>query len=207
MKRIITILVFSIGLAATSQTNYSEGMQQAFGLWGQQKTAEAINLFERIGVAEKDNWLPYYYAAQVEILSSFGVKDVVVLDANLKKGQAYLDQAKQLSKDNSEIVILQALLHTVWVTYDGATYGRKYSKKISKLYKKAEKLAPENPRAIYCQAEWNIGGAEFFGQDTQPFCKDIEKSLDLFATFELPSPFYPNWGEDRAKKILANCKS
>lgn len=202
----MTLLVFSISIAVTAQTNYQQGMQKALGLWGQHKNSEAISLFERIANAEKDNWIPYYYAAQIEITSSFGLTDENLLDAKLKKGQVFLDQAKNISKDNSEILVLQALLHTVWVAYDGATYGMKYSEKITNLYKKAAALAPENPRVIYCQAEWNIGGAKFFGEDTQPFCKDIEKSLDLFATFELPSPFYPNWGKDRAKEILANCK-
>jgi hypothetical protein len=207
MKKIIALLVFSISIAITGQTNYEQGMQEALGLWGQHKKTEAINLFERIASAEQNNWIPYYYAAQIEITSSFGLTDENLLGAKLKKGQEYLDQAKSVSKNNAEILILQALLYTSWVTYDGATYGRKYSNKITKLYKKANKLTPQNPRAISCQAEWNIGSAKFLGKDTQPFCKDIEKSLDLFVTFELPSPFYPNWGEDRAKTILANCKS
>jgi hypothetical protein len=206
MKKISTLLVCCISIAVTAQTNYQQGMQEALGLWGQHKNKEAINLFVRIANAEQDNWIPFYYAAQIEITSSFGVRDENLVEAKLKKGQVFLDQAKNRSKDNAEILILQALLYTSWVTYDGATYGRKYSRKITKLYKKAEKLMPGNPRAIYCQAEWNIGDAKFFGKDTQPFCKDIEKSLDLFVTFELPSPFYPNWGEDRAKNILANCK-
>ncbi|WP_152285764.1 hypothetical protein [Flavicella marina] len=207
MRNIITILIFSVSLTISSQTNYHEGMQQAFGLWGQQKNTEAVHMFERIANAEQTNWVPYYYAAQVEVTSSFGEKDVTVLDANLKKGQLYLDKAMTISKDNPELLVLQALLYTAWVAYDGATYGRKYSKKINKLYEKAEKIAPENPRAAYCHAEWNIGAAKFFGNDIQPFVKDLEKSLDLFATFELPSPFYPNWGEERAKVLLESYKS
>lgn len=207
MKKMITILIFAVGLSMSGQTNYQEGMQQAFGLWGQQKNTEAVNLFERIANAENSNWIPYYYAAQVEIISGFAEKDIAVLDANLKKGQIYLDKAMVLSEDNPELLVMQALLYTVWIAYDGETYGRKYAKKINKLYEKAEKIAPTNPRAVYCHAEWNIGSAKFFGDDIQPFVQDLEKSLDLFATFELPSAFYPNWGEDRAKILLENCKS
>lgn len=205
MKKISIILMLAISFAGVSQTNYQQGMQKAFGLWQQHNNTEAINLFERIAVAEKDNWLPYYYAAQIEITSSFRIKDMSVIDANLKKGQAYLDKAKELSKDNAEILVLQALLYTVWVSYDGATYGREYSGKVSKLYKKAEGLSPKNPRVVYCKAQWEMGSAKFFGKDTTPYCKDLEKSIELFATFELPTPFHPNWGEERAKKILANC--
>ncbi len=209
MRKIITFLVFSITIAVSAQPNhssYEKGMQKAFGLWQEQKNSEAIHLFERIANAEQDDWLPFYYAAQIEITSSFGLKDETLLDTKLKKGQEYLDSAKKLSKNNSEIIVLQALLHTSWVAFDDATYGRKYSRKISKLYKKAKNLTPSNPRVVYCQAKWNIGGAKFYGKSTEPFCKDLEKSIELFATFELSSPFYPNWGEDRAKNTLANCK-
>ena len=50
-----------------------------------------------------------------------------------------------------------------------------------------------------------MGGARFFGQDTTPFCKDIERALELFSTFKPESLFHPNWGKERAEQVLANC--
>ncbi len=206
MKRLFTGLVLFISLIASAQGNYEKGMQKAFALWGEGKTTDAVNLFERIATAEPDNWLPPYWAAQVNIVSSFGEKDKEKLTAQLNKAQDLLNDAIAISKDNPEIMVMQAMLHTAWVAYDGATYGMTLSGKVIELYTKAALIAPENPRVVLSRAEWDMGGAKFFGQDTAPFCKDVERSLALFANFKPESQFHPKWGEDRAKQILEDCK-
>ena len=78
--------------------------------------------------------------------------------------------------------------------------------KNAQLYAKALAIAPKNPRVILGNAEWNMGAAQFFGQDTTPFCKDIERALELFANFKPETPFHPNWGKERAEQVLASCK-
>ncbi len=206
MKKLIIIATFLVSVVTTAQTNYDEGMQKAFELWGSNNPIEASNLFERIANAEPDNWLPSYYAAQINIVYSFGEKNEEKLSAQLKKAQDLINDATAISKDNPEILVLQALLHTAWVAYDGATYGMTLSGKVVELYTKAEMIAPENPRVVYCKAEWNIGGARYFGQDTKPFCKDLERSLELFTNFKPETPFSPNWGKDRVAMLLESCE-
>ncbi|WP_406683048.1 hypothetical protein N1F78_10155 [Seonamhaeicola sp. MEBiC1930] len=205
MKHLIITLTLLVSVFAQSQTNYEKGMHKAFELWSTGNPTEASNLFERIANAEIDNWLPPYYAAQVNILHSFGEQDKEKLTAQLKKGQDYINDAMAISKNNPEIMVLQALLYTAWVAYDGATYGMSLSPKVVEIYAKAKAIAPNNPRVIYCEAEWNIGGAKFFGQDTSVFCKDLEKALDLFANFKPETQFHPNWGKDRVEILLESC--
>jgi len=206
MKKLIIMVAFLVSVVATAQSNYEQGMQKAFELWGSNSPTEASNLFERIANAELDNWLPPYYAAQINIVNSFGEKNEEKLSGQLKKAQDLINDATAISKDNPEILVLQALLHTAWVAYDGATYGMTLSGKVVELYTKAEMLAPENPRVVYCKAEWNIGSARYFGQDTKPFCKDLERSLELFANFKPETPFSPNWGKERVVMLLESCK-
>lgn len=205
MKKLSIITLVLISTLVKAQTNYEQGMQKAFQLWGTNPT-EASNMFERIASAEPDNWLPFYYAAQVNIVSSFGEKNEEKLAALLKKAQDLINDATAISKNNPEILVLQALLHTAWIAFDGATYGMTLSGKIVDLYAKAEVLAPENPRVVYCKAEWNMGSARYFGQDTAAFCKDLERAVQLFATFKPETPFGPNWGKDRAETLLQSCK-
>ena len=50
-----------------------------------------------------------------------------------------------------------------------------------------------------------MGGARYFGQDTAPFCKDLERSLELFANFKPETPFHPNWGKERVEQVLQTC--
>ena len=206
MKRLIIITTFLVAVVTNAQTNYEQGMQKAFELWGQNNPTEASNLFERIANAEPDNWLPNYYAAQVNIVNSFGERNEEKLTAQLKKAQDLINDATTISKNNPEILVLQALLHTAWIAYDGATYGMTLSGKVVELYAKAEMIAPENPRVVYCKAEWNMGSAKYFGQDTKPFCKDLGYALELFANFKPATPFSPNWGKDRAETLLKSCK-
>jgi len=207
MKQLIIIAILLISVCTNAQTNYEKGMQKAFELWSTNNPTEASNMFERIAKAEPDNWLPAYYAAQINITNSFGLRDEEKLTAQLKKAQDLINDATAISKNNPEIMVLQALLHTAWVAYDGATYGMTLSGKVAELYAKAEAIAPENPRVVYCKAEWDIGGAKYFGQDTAPFCKDLERAIELFANFKPETPFHPNWGKERAAQLLEACQN
>ncbi len=205
MKQLIIITTLLISGILIGQTHYEKGMQKAFELWGSNQPTEASNLFERIAKAEPDNWLPAYYAAQINVINSFGERDEDKLSAKLKRAQDLINDATAISKENPEIMVLQALLHTAWVAFDGATYGMTLSGKVVELYTKAKIVAPGNPRVVYCKAEWDMGGAKYFGQDTAPFCKDIERAIELFANFKPETPFHPNWGNDRAEQILESC--
>ncbi len=205
MKKVVTIALFLVATVAMAQDQYTKGMQKAFQLWGEGKISEASNLFERIATAEKDNWLPAYYVSQVNTVASFGEKDKETLVKQLEKAQEFVDIAKAISPDNSEILVQQAMIHTAYVAFDGATYGMTLSGEVVALYQKAAKLAPENPRVVLSKAEWDMGSARFFGQDITPYCKEVERSLELFANFKPESEFHPNWGKERAQAVIENC--
>ncbi|WP_397363182.1 hypothetical protein [Olleya sp. R77988] len=206
MYKIAITIVFFVTSMLQAQTTYETGMNKALELWGKGEIAEASNMFERIANAEKENWIPSYYAAQVLILDGFSkLNDADALDAQLKKAQTFVDEATSRSADNAEIMVLQAMLHTVYVASDGATYGMTLSGKIISLYAKATELAPDNPRVVLNKAEWDMGSAKYFGQDTKPFCAQIEKSLELFANFKPESTFAPNWGKERAEQLTKEC--
>jgi len=206
MKNIIFVFALIIGLTANSQDRYTKGMQDAFELWGKNKTTEAANLFERIAMAEMDNWVPLYYVAQINILTSFGEEDEEKIHKQLEKAQESVDLAMSISPENPELLVQQALIHTAWIAFDGATYGMSLSSKNTAIYAKALALAPDNPRVVLSKAEWDMGSAKYFGKDTSPFCKDVERSLELFANFKPEGSFYPDWGKERATRILGECR-
>ncbi|MFD2587007.1 hypothetical protein ACFSQJ_08695 [Croceitalea marina] len=207
MKKLVLVILIVAINGIKAQDQYSKGMQKAMELWSEQKTVDASNLFERIATAEMDNWLPYYYVAMVNITASFGEEDEQKLSLQLEKAKEYIDMAKNISPDNVEILVLEAMMNTAWIAFDGATYGMTLSGKNVQLYKKAAELAPENPRVVFGKAEWDMGAARYFGKDTAPYCKDIERALQLFATFKPETEFHPNWGKERAEQIAEECKS
>lgn len=206
MKKLTLILFVLATISLQAQTPFEKGMGKAFELWGSGDMNAAEQLFERIAKAEPNEWLPHYYIAQINSLKSWEQKDLNILTAQLDKAQNHIDQAKAISPNNPEIMVMQAQVYTNWVAYDGTTYGMKYAGLILKIYNEACSLNPENPRAVYNKAAWEMGSAQYFGKDTAPYCKDIEKAIELFANFKPESDFHPNWGKDYAEKSLTACK-
>ena len=205
MKKSITILAVLCTTITIAQDGYTKGMQKAFQLWGEGKTVDASNMFERIANAESDNWLPYYYVSSINTIASFGEKDKEKLTQQLGKAQDFIDLARQSAPNNAEIMVQQAMIYTAWISFDGASYGMTLSGKVAALYAQALELSPENPRVVFSRAEWDMGSARYFGKDTAPYCKDVERSLELFDTFKAESAFHPNWGRERAEEIVKNC--
>ncbi|GLB51683.1 hypothetical protein NBRC110019_07220 [Neptunitalea chrysea] len=205
MKQVIAFLALFISMSSIAQSTYEKGMNKGFKLWGEGKSLEASNVFERISNVEKENWIPLYYVAQINILDGFTIKEKTELELKLEKVKTALDKAKALSPNNPELMVLEALYNTVWIAFDGATYGMTLGAPTTEIYKKALELAPDNPRVVYCYAEWNMGMASYFGKDTTPYCQEVKKAIELFSTFKNETPFYPSWGKDRAEQIYNSC--
>lgn len=207
MKKLIIVTLLMIASITQAQSNFEKGMTKAFELWQANKTDEAENMFERIAKAEPKEWLPNYYIAQINSLKSWTEKDATILKAQLDKAQEHLDLAMTKSENNAELLVMQAHVLTNWVAFDGMTYGMKYGAKIAELYEKASVIDPSNPRVAFGKAEWGMGSAKYFGQDTAPYCKEIEASLELFDTFKPESNLHPNWGKQRAEAVVKECKA
>lgn len=206
MTKIIIAIVFFITSLVSAQGQFEQGMGKAFQLWGEGKNPEASALFERIAAAEKTSWLPNYYVALVNTTTAFGTKDAVQIDLLLTKAQNALDVELIKTPNNAELLVVQAMIHTAWIAFDPMTNGQKLSGKVMELYAKAEAIAPENPRVVFGKAEFEIGGAKFWGKDAKPMCAQIEKAIGLFATFKPETPFSPKWGLERAEVAMKNCK-
>ena len=206
MKSIVLALLLMTAAFGSAQNSYEKGMTKAFELWENEKTEEAVNLFERISNAEPEKWIPHYYIAQMNILKSWRTKDESALKNQLDIAQEHLNAASRMQqKDNPELMVLQAQLYTVWIAFDGMTYGMKYSAKVTELYNKAKLLDPQNPRVLLSKAEWEMGSAKYFGKDPTPYCEDVKKAIGLFDTYVVKGEFYPDWGREHAKNVLNNC--
>lgn len=205
MTKIIIAIAFFISSLVSAQGQFEQGMGKAFQLWGEGKNTEASAMFERIAAAEKTSWLPNYYVALINTTKAFGTKDKEQIDLLLTKSQNALDVELIKNPNNAELLVMQALIHTAWIVFDPMTNGQKLSGKIMELYSQAEALAPDNPRVVYGKAEFEIGGAKFWGKDTKPMCAQIDKAIGLFATFKPETPFSPKWGLERALEVQKGC--
>lgn len=205
MTKIITTIVFFVATVISANAQqYEQGMNKAFAIWKEGNVTEASALFERIAGVEKNNWLPNYYVALVNTTATFNpaTKNAAAM---LAKAQTALDNAMMISPDNAEILVMQAMINTAWIVQDPMTNGMKLSAPTIELYDRAIKIDPNNPRAVFGKAEFEIGGAKYWGTDTKPMCEQVAKSIELFAKFKPESEFHPKWGADRAQETLKNC--
>ena len=206
MTKLITIIAMFVASIVSAQTQFDQGMQKALKTWKEGNSKEALVQFEKIASVEKTNWLPNYYIAFINTAKAFGEKDKTKIESSLNAAQKAQDVCNELAQDNPEVLVLQAMIHTAWIVYDPMTNGQRLSGDVMYILNKAYKIAPENPRVVFQKASFEIGMAQYFGQDTKPMCAQIEKAIELFATFKPESAFHPSWGLDRAQEAVKACK-
>jgi len=206
---IITVVLVGILFPANAQSKYETEMQKALTSFGTAQNSDdmerAAQHFDRIAKVETENWLPLYYSMFIRTLIAFSLdKDKAIRQVDeLESLYGTLDA---LSPQNSEILTLRGLFRTVKVAKDPGTYAMSLSGAIIKDYDDALKLDSSNPRAMYLLAQYNMGGAEFWGKDPKEYCPQIEKAKELLAA-ENKENFEPEWGEDQVDEILnTTCK-
>lgn len=211
MYRIVFIIsLVLVGLFTQAQSKYETEMTKAFASWGEAKTPNDMEKvaqhFDRIAKVEKENWLPQYYAMFVRALKGFGMeKDAAIKQVDQLEG-LYSGMEEMKDVDKSELLTLRGLYRTVKVAKAPDTYAMSLSGAIIKDYDDALKINPNNARALYLMAQYNMGGAEFWGTDPKEYCPAIEKAKTLLVA-ESDETFAPHWGEEQVDEILnTTCK-
>ena len=206
MTKLITIIAMFVASIVSAQTQFDQGVQKALQTWKDGNSKEALVQLEQIAKTEKTNWLPNYYIALINTTQAFGEQDKTKMLSLIESAQKAQDFCNDLAMDNPEVLVMQAMIHTASIVYDPMTNGQKLSGDVMYILNKAYKIAPENPRVVFQKASFEIGMAQYFGQDTKPMCAQIEKSIELFATFKPETAFHPSWGLDKAQEAVKACK-
>src|SRR5664279_862528 len=208
MKSILfSLMMFGFFLSSAQSDKYMEAMKKNLILFDSAKTSadyQALaNTFERIGDAEKTQWLPYYYAGLV--LATYGWNDPNVdKDANSTRINNLCDKAAALD-NNSEIYCLRNMSATQQMMVDPQTRWQTYGMQASKDIDEGLKLNPDNPRLYYLRGESIFNTPPAFGGGKEKAKSVFEKALSLFKT-EKPKPLYPSWGLQRTEEQLAKCQ-
>ena len=214
MKKCIFFLIAAINLqvAAFSQSDkYVAAMQKNLALFDSAKTAEDYtklsNTFERIGDAEKTQWLPYYYAG-LALSTSGWMPTVTDKDANAAKINSFCDKAESIAKsdtDKAEILTLRNMSATQQMIVDPQSRYMTYGKAAGDALEKALKLDPTNPRLYYLQGMSLFGTPEQFGGGKAKAKPVFEKAVQLYKE-QKPKPIYPDWGQKQAEDMIVQCQ-
>ncbi|MEC5147292.1 hypothetical protein [Chitinophaga sp. 212800010-3] len=211
MKRIILAILFTGGAVTMSMAQsaqYQEAMTKqtsdldSSGTFTPENLQQKGNTFERIADAEKTQWLPYYYAAYMEVMQAFTLKDKSQLDPLADRAEANLDKAEALSPKNSEIACIRSLVATARLTVDPQSRGMKYGPEAAKQLEIAKEYNPENPRIYMLQGQSLLFTPEQWGGSKSKAKTTLETALAKFAAFKPESNIAPHWGEFYTKKLL-----
>lgn len=208
--KMILMLMLAVVAAVANDDRYTEQMTKNIEAVYKAQTPEqyqqCINMFERIGNAEKTKWEPYYYASFGYLMQATNAQEGAKKDQLLDLAASALAKGKALNENESEIVALEGFIHMIRVTVDPATRGSKFSGLAMQAFGKAAALNPENPRALAFMAQMQFGTARFFNQQPTEACATVDKALEKFATFRPQSPLAPQWGKSMAEGLKQQCQ-
>jgi hypothetical protein len=214
MKTSLIILLLNLlgysGAMRANDDTYAEAMnrriQTLYSSHSIPTLQDAVNSLERIGLAEKTKWEPYYYAAFGYIMMADQERESHKKDAYLDQAAATIKKAAAIKVNDSEITALEGFVHMIRVTVDPASRGQQYSGLAIQTFGRAISLDPENPRALALLAQMRYGTAQFLGSSTLEACSTNEAALQKFAAFKSENPLAPRWGQSMVEGLRAKCK-
>ena len=180
MKKLLVIISMFIAGMVAAQSKYEGAMAKGLEQFKASKTAEDMNavsaFFERVGDAEKDKWLPYYYAAQATYLTGW-MDPKADKDKVGEKSKDLISKAEAIEKNNSEIFCLRQMVAILQMTVDPMTRYQSYGAEARNALESATKADPNNPRIYYLNGQTLMNTPEAFGGGKAIAKKLFEKSL------------------------------
>ena len=156
MQKLLIAMLLAVSLTAGAQsTKYPETMQKNITLLDSAKSIDQLqslaSTFDRIGDAEKTQWLPYYYAALAQTWIGW-MPDTKDKDVNSAKINAYLAKAEAIEK-NAETYAVENMSATQQMLVDPSNpvYDQRQRCRHCPS-RKGLALDPNNPRLYYLQA-------------------------------------------------------
>jgi hypothetical protein len=171
-------------------------------------TADRVALaakFERIAEAEKDQWLPYYYAGLNLVLAGFA-DEKSNRDELGQRASNLMDKAMALTK-SSEPYAVKSMSATLQMMVNPMERWQTFGTKSTQAIKDGMAINPNNPRLYYLQAQTLLNTPEAFGGGKAVAQPMFEKALELYEKFPVASPLDPSWGKDQTLSGLARCKA
>ena len=209
MKQLLVIISMFFAGMVMSQSKYEAAMARGLEQFKSAKSAEdmtaASAFFERVAEAEKDKWLPYYYAAYTNYVTAW-MNQKSDKDKVAGKSNDLITKAEALEPNNSELFCLRQMTATLQMLVDPMSRWQSYGTEASNAVEKAIKADPSNPRCYYLKGQNLMGTPEAYGGGKAVAKKLFEKSVELYKTFQPASPFHPNWGKEETEKLLAACQ-
>lgn len=167
---------------------------------------ELANSFERIANAEKNQWLPYYYAAlcyinRANMLYTEGKTDQI--DLYMDKAEPLVAKAEELEKDNAEVWCLKKMYNSGRMMADPMNRFMQFGAAATAALEKARSLNPENPRIYLLEGIDKYYTPEQWGGSKAEGRKLFETARQKFEAFRPASSIHPVWGMGQVMYFLS----
>lgn len=217
MKRQLLLLAsFLLTMTAFSQSEkYTKAMEQLVPAVDTTRSIDGLtnlsNSFQRIADAEKNQWLPYYYAALTQINAAYmiGMGQMGMADKTdpiADKAEQLLTKAETLSKDNSEIYCVKKMIASLRLIGDPQNRYMTYGPAAAEALATAKSLNPANPRPTLLEAQDKLFTPEQFGGSKTEAKALLEEAIKKFEAFKPESTIHPAWGLSTAQYFLSEIK-
>ena len=213
MKKLLIIsLIFAFSTTLYAQSaKYSEAMKRNIAMMDdaimKKNTADLANNFERIGEAEKTQWLPYYYASFLTVMTGMMETDKSKTDAIADKAEQLINKAETiLGKENSETDVIKSMIASAHMMVDPQSRYMQYGPASSGNIEKAKQLDPTNPRPVYLEAQAKFYTPPAFGGGKDQAKVLFEKAISMYDTFKPENELSPTWGKTSAEYFLSQSK-
>lgn len=215
MKKLIITSVFLLSMVLVFAQNekYVKAMETRIASMDTTKQStgflELSNAFERIGDAEKNQWLPYYYGAFSAVQAGYSINGAQMggnadkVDPICDKAEALLNKAEALSKDNSEIYVIKKMIASLRMLGDPMNRYMQYGPIASEALAVAQKLNPDNPRIYLMMGQDKFYTPEQFGGSKAEAKKLFGYAMQKFETYKPESSLSPNWGKNMTQYYLS----
>lgn len=164
------------------------------------------NTFERVASVEKNQWLPYYYAALCQVNYGFLEQDKSKVDGYADKATLLISKADSLSPNNSEISCVKSMIASCHMMVDPMQRWQEYGQESSTNMDAAMQQDPNNPRPYFLKGQGLKYTPEQFGGGCTTAKPQLQIALDKYAAFKPASEISPNWGKERVEMLIKECK-
>lgn len=175
---------------------------------------ELSNTFERIGNAEKTQWLPFYYAAYCQVMAGYGSMPMdgsmgdnsAISDPFADKAEQLIGNAESLSQENSEIYCVKKMIYSLRMMGNPMSRYMTDGAKATEALEKAKALNEQNPRVYILQGQDKFYTPEQYGGSKEEAKKLFEKANEIFMTIRPGSSIEPQWGRSQVNYFLSQLK-
>ena len=164
------------------------------------------NNFERIAAAEKNQWLPYYYAAFCMVNYGFLEQDKSKVDAYADRATALIQRADSLSPNNSEISCMKSMIASCHMLVDPQTRWMEYGQASNSNMEAAIAQDPSNPRPYFLKGQGLKYTPEQFGGGCKTALPELQTALAKYAAFKKADELSPDWGKQQVENLVKECQ-